>query len=145
MFEKNRFVGFLLLLVALASVHVSAGVLVDDAYIRGGPPGKEVAAAFFRLTNQSGDDCDLIGASSAVAGEAEIHAHFHQKGLMQMRRVNRLTLPAGETVVFEPGGYHLMLLGIEQSLVDGDRHSLTLLFSGCPEQTVQAEVRSVLR
>ena len=64
---------------------------------------------------------------------------------MQMREVDSLLLPAGKAVSFEPGGYHLMLLGVQQPLEEGVDYSLRLLFSGCSEQLVQAKVRSVLR
>ena len=123
----------------------NAGVVVEDAYIRGLPPGQQVTAAFFRLTNQSQQACALLGASTPVSGNAEIHAHSHQNGMMRMRRLEQVVLPVGETVAFKPGGFHLMLFGVQQPLVDGDSHTVTLFFKGCSEQTVTAEVRSVLR
>ena len=134
---------WLLLLLVVSPLH--AEIQVDDAYIRGLPPGQTVTAAFFHLSNQSDKSCELIGASSPVAGQAEIHAHSHHNGMMKMRRVDAVDLPAGETFVFKPGGYHLMLLGVQQPLVDGDNYPVTLFFRGCPEQTINAEVRSVLR
>jgi len=127
------------------SVGLAADVSVQDAYIRGMPPGQDVTAAFFQLNNTSDQDCEIVGAASPVAGSAEIHTHSHEGGMMRMRKLETLLVPKGESIAFKPGSYHLMLFGVKQLLVDGDSYPLTLLFSGCPEQTVDAEVRSVLR
>lgn len=144
--KKQSFSGFLLVLVLmLAAWPAVSEVAVVDAYIRAPVPGQQSTAAFFTLVNRSATDCELIGASSPVAGKVEVHRHRHHGGMMQMREVDSLLLPAGKAVSFEPGGYHLMLLGVQQPLEEGVDYSLRLLFSGCSEQLVQAKVRSVLR
>lgn len=121
------------------------GLSVSDAYIRGLPPGQTVTAAFMTLNNGLSKECRLIGAGSSVASSAEIHAHTHHNGTMSMRPVSEVVVPAGESVSFEPGGYHLMLFGLKKSLSEGEEHQVTLLFEGCPEVTVTMPVRSVLR
>ena len=133
------------LLVLFAVTACSDGLTVSDAYIRGLPPGQAVTAAFMTLTNGLNHECRLVGATSPVAGSAEIHAHTHQNGTMSMRPVDEVVLPKGGSVSFEPGGYHLMLFGLQKSLSDGDEHRVTLLFEGCPKVTVTMPVHSVLR
>lgn len=128
----------------LAGAASAEGVSVSDAYIRGLPPGQTVTAAFMTLKNSSGRDCRLIGASSPIASSAEIHAHSHHNGKMSMRPVESVAIPCGESVPFKPGGYHLMLFGLQHTLVAGDEHNLTLLFEDCPEINVTVPVRSVL-
>lgn len=121
-------------------------IVVGDAYIRELPPGQDVTAMFFTLTNNSSTkSCELIGAATAVAGSAEIHVHHHHNGMMQMRQVESVVVPADEVVEFQPGGYHLMLFGVQQPLMDGESYPVTLFFRGCTEQIVMAEVRSVLQ
>jgi copper(I)-binding protein len=131
-------------LMSLSMTACADGVTVSDAYIRGLPPGQSVTAAFMTLNNSSERACRLVGASSAISSSAEIHAHSHHNGRMSMRPVDEVNIPAGNVVSLEPGGYHLMLFGLKHSLKEGDEHSITLFFEGCPELKVVAPVRSVL-
>ena len=66
------------------------------------------------------------GAASPVANSAEIHEHSHKNGKMSMRRVSSLVVPAGGSVSLVPGGYHLMMFGLENSLKEGEAHTITL-------------------
>lgn len=139
--QRNILFGLLLLL----AVPATAGELVvSGAYIRGLPPGQTVTAAFMTLTNGLDRDCHLVGASSPLARRAEVHAHSHQGGVMAMRPVADLLIPAGQQVKLQPGGYHLMLFGVQADLVDGERYGIRLLFEGCPEMELSVPVRSVL-
>jgi periplasmic copper chaperone A len=133
-----------ILFMPLAMVACADGISVSDAYIRGLPPGQTVTAAFMTMNNPTDQACQLVGASSPIASSAEIHVHLHQNGTMSMRPVNAVELPAGEALSFKPGGYHLMLFGLQENLREGDEHSITLFFKGCPELTIVAPVQSVL-
>lgn len=62
-------------------------------------------------------------------------------GAMMMREIEELTLPAGETVSLEPGGYHVMLLDLPGPLETGETFDLTLTFANAGEQVVSVEVR----
>lgn len=139
----GKYVGSLLVLLTMTAC--SDGLIVSDAYIRGLPPGQTVTAAFMTLTNGLNQECRLVGATSPVASSAEIHAHTHQNGTMSMRPVDEVVLPKGGSISFEPGGYHLMLFGLQKSLLDGEEYRVTLLFEGCPKVTVTMPVHSVLR
>jgi len=123
---------------------VKKGVTVSDAYIRGLPPGQTVTAAFMTVNNHQDKDCKLVGAASPVANSAEIHEHSHKNGKMSMRRVNSLVVPAGGSVSLVPGGYHLMMFGLENSLKEGEAHTITLSFEGCDELSIDVPVQSVL-
>lgn len=121
-----------------------SGVTVSDAYIRGLPPGQTVTAAFMTVNNHQDKDCKLVGVTSPIASSAEIHEHSHKNGKMSMRRVNSLVVPAGGKVSLVPGGYHLMMFGLKNSLKEGEEHAVTLSFEGCDELTIVAPVQSVL-
>ncbi len=62
-------------------------------------------------------------------------------GVMQMREVDSIVIPAGETVSLEPGGLHIMLLDLQTELEPGDTIEVTLVFAEAGEMTVTAEVR----
>jgi len=123
---------------------VKKGVTVSDAYIRGLPPGQTVTAAFMTVNNHQDKDCKLVGAASPVANSAEIHEHSHKNGKMSMRRVSSLVVPAGGSVSLVPGGYHLMMFGLGNSLKEGEAHTITLSFEGCDELSIDVPVQSVL-
>lgn len=141
-FLKRYFAIFPILLIA----QVNAGeLLVSEAYIRGLPPGQTVTAAFMTIRNGYDHDCRLLGADTPVADRAELHQHSHQGGVMSMRRVPGLSIPAGSQVNLKPGGYHLMLFGLKTPLVDGEAYPLSLLFETCPDVQLNVPVRDVLR
>jgi hypothetical protein len=62
------------------------------------------------------------------------------EGLATMRPVESITIPAGAEIRFEPGGLHVMIMGLESSLVSGDTVRLSLEFDKSGTRTVPAEV-----
>jgi copper(I)-binding protein len=119
------------------------GVEVRDAYARAVPPGQSNSAMFMQLTNDSGTDRAVVGAESPVCKAAELHTHIHQGGMMMMRRIDRIDLPAGKTVALQPGGLHVMLIGLKRLLVPGESVDLTLIFADGSRQLVKGPVRSI--
>lgn len=86
----------------------------------------------------------LVGASVApdVASVAEIHeTTMDDSGAMTMSMTPQVVVPAGSSVLFEPGGHHVMLMGLTEPLVAGDTFDVMLRFADGSEKTVQAEVR----
>ena len=118
--------------------------VVEDAYVRGLIPGRDVTAAFMSIDNTTGSDCLLTGAESSLARSVEIHSHSHHHGMMQMRRLESVPIAAGERVVFEPGGLHLMLFGVAGPLSPDREYPLVLSFEGCEDQTVSLSVRELM-
>jgi copper(I)-binding protein len=100
-------------------------VKISDPWVRATVPGQSVAGAYMGLT--SNVPAALIAADSPVARKTEPHATTFDGGVMKMRAVERIELPANETVVLKPGGYHLMLVDIKRELKPGDRVPLTLI------------------
>lgn len=129
-------VGYLFALVLLTGPSW-AQVTVSDAYVRATPPMGPNTAAFMQLENNGDRDLALVSAASPQADKVELHRVLEQDGVMQMREVERIAVPAGERVSLEPGGLHLMLLGVKQPLAAGDEVSLELNWdNGETEQLV---------
>ena len=104
-----------------------AAVEVRDAWIRIAVRGQSGTGAFMTLAAPSG--ARLVGASTPVAGNAEVHEMKMDGNVMRMRAVaGGLELPPRQAVALEPGGYHLMLTGLKQPLVAGETVPLTLEF-----------------
>jgi copper(I)-binding protein len=93
------------------------------------PPGSPATAAYFTLQHDASAPLALAAAESPVAAAVELHEHKEVNGMMMMRPVTApIALPANGTLVFAPGGYHVMLIGLKQPLALGDTVPLTLVF-----------------
>jgi copper(I)-binding protein len=127
----------------LASAAAHAQVAVSDAWIRGTVPGQRATGAFMQLASPA--DSTLVGVSSPVAKAAEIHTRAMEGGVMRMRAIDSLPLPAGKTVELRPGGYHLMLLDIRQPLKEGETVPVVLTFADPAGRRTTQEVNATVR
>jgi periplasmic copper chaperone A len=122
-----------------------AGVQVSGAWARATLPGQKVGALYMQL--RSDVPARLVGVRSPAARAAEVHQMSNDGGVMRMRHIDSLELPAGKTVVLEPGGYHVMLLDIDRPLKAGDHVAVTLVIEEGGKRfdvPVDAQVRSTL-
>lgn len=129
--------------VMLCAAQAVAGeVTVTGASVRATAPGQDSAAVSMRITARK--DARLIAVSSPAAERVEIHIMKHENGMMKMREVDELALPASQEVVLGAGS-HLMLVGLKQPLKAGGRVPLTLTveYSADHRETVStlADVR----
>jgi hypothetical protein len=116
-------------------------VNVLDAWARPAPDAGGTTAVYFRLVN-SGDRPDrLIGGESPAAEVTELHQTMIDGDVMQMMPLAGIDLGPGETVDFEPGGFHVMLIGLARALSPGDSVVLILEFQEAGEIPIEAEVR----
>lgn len=117
---------------------------ISDAYVRAPVAERDVTAAFMTIDNSSQTAIKLQGASSPDAKRVELHQHTHTDGMMRMRQVEHIDIPAQATVALEPGGYHMMLIGITAALRDKKNVELSLNFSNGETLKLTAPLRSVL-
>jgi len=99
-------------------------VAVSGAWARATVPGQPVAAAYLDISSRQG--ATLIGVRSDAAGAVQVHSMREDGGVMRMRELERLELPAGQTVRLAPSGTHLMLLDLKRPLRSGDSITLDL-------------------
>ncbi|MCK7575835.1 MAG: copper chaperone PCu(A)C [Chromatiales bacterium] len=138
---RSLFAGALLSSAALTLN--AAGLEVGDPYVRAVPPGQPNSAVFMSLRNTSDEDRALVGAESPAAEVVELHTHVKEGEMMRMRRIERIDLPAGERVTLQPGGLHVMLIGLKSELTPDRTVELTLIQDDGERLTVQAPVRPV--
>lgn len=137
-----------LALLAATSACSPAGepeIAVESAWAR--PTLKEGAtsAAYLSIANGGKGDDRLLAASSAVAGKVSLHSSSSEGGISRMRPIkDGVTIPAGQTIRFEPGGNHLMLERLKRRLADGDKIPVTLQFERSGPREVQVTVGQVL-
>ncbi|MBU1334732.1 MAG: copper chaperone PCu(A)C [Alphaproteobacteria bacterium] len=92
-------------------------------------PNAPVGGGFLTIENTGTEADRLISATSTVAGDTQIHEMAMDGDVMKMRQlVDGLEIPAGETAVLAPGGFHIMFMGLKQAFVEGETVAVTLTF-----------------
>lgn len=117
------------------------GIEIIDPYVPLLPPGVRTGAAYLRIHNTGERDKTLVAAFSPAADAVELHTHIDDAGVLRMRQVREIVVPAGSEVAFKPGGYHVMLIGLPLPLLAGDKVVITLGFADGSGKTVEAIVR----
>jgi periplasmic copper chaperone A len=129
------------LLLAIISLPVFAATLsVSGAWLRLLPADLPIAA-YAQVTNTSGHTLKLIGASCPEFTEVQLHRSMIHDGMDEMLRLDAITIEAGKTLDFAPGGYHLMLFSRKHVLHAGQRIPVTLRFSDGTQYTAEFIVK----
>jgi len=128
--------------MALAAEPPSPSVAVTRAWSRATVPGASVGAAYFEVINSGPPDV-LLAIESPVAKHVEMHSMTMNAGMMQMRPVPSVDIPAKGRVVFGPEGLHAMLVDLTQPLHEGGRIPLTLVFRHAGRVPVSAVVQGL--
>ena len=112
---------------------------VSDAWARATPAKAENGVAYLTIRTPTPDR--LVSVSSPVAKKAELHTMEMAGMVMKMRPLAGLDIPAGQSVTLKPGGEHIMLMGLNGPLREGQSFPLTLTFAkaGAREVTVPVE------
>lgn len=138
---KSR--GALFALLLLCSCHrasVPPSISIDDAWARATLPGQNSSAAYLTIRNLGGED-HLLSVSSGQA-HASLHSTTMEGGVMRMRPIRSLDIPANSTETFAPGHNHIMLMGLKGPLGAGDTVPLDLKFDKSGDKHVTARVRA---
>ncbi|WP_371154475.1 copper chaperone PCu(A)C [Jannaschia sp. 2305UL9-9] len=119
---------------------------ISKTMLRATPPGAPVAGGYVMIENTGATDDTLVSASIDLetVGRVELHEMRMADGVMSMSEVDGgIAIPAGETVVLQPGGLHLMLMGLTGPLVPGETHQVTLTFAQSGEVTMDFPVMTL--
>jgi len=145
-FSRLAFVAALIVAATIAACAqaTKTSIVVEDPYARATPAGALSGAVYMTLDNKTDAADRLIGASSNVAAQVQIHEMSMANGVMQMRQIaNGLPIPAGESIVLKPGGYHVMLIGLRQRLTAGESLPLTLTFEKAGNISVTVPIKAM--
>jgi copper(I)-binding protein len=113
-------------LIANRALGQTGQLEIKTPWARATPGRAENGAAY--LTIVSPTDDRLTAVSSPVAKKSELHTMSMEGGVMRMRPLAAIDIPAGQAVTLSPGGVHIMLLGLTQPLHQGQSFPLTLSF-----------------
>lgn len=103
-----------------------AEVKLTDAWVRASNPGQSVGAAYITLS--SAQDVTLVYVETERAGSVEMHSMTMENGIMKMRSMEELPVPAGKPVKLAPGGLHLMLFELPRPFKAGEQVKFRLCF-----------------
>jgi hypothetical protein len=118
----------------LGSVSVSA------PWARASAGMAKAGAAYMTLDNTGSEPATVVGCSTPIAAACELHTHTMDGDVMRMRQVPEIVVPAGETVALEPGGLHVMLMGLAAPLSEGDTLTVSLTLVGAAKGRVDVAV-----
>jgi periplasmic copper chaperone A len=118
-------------------------IAVHDAWARAslGQTGTSAVYMTLEASNDQGDR--LVAAASPVAASAELHTHIMEGGVARMRPAAAIEIAPGEPAVLEPGGLHIMLVGLGERLVEGDTVPLSLTFEDSGTIEFEVPIRGV--
>jgi hypothetical protein len=131
------------LVASLSSAGASETLQVVDPYVRAVPAGQNQTAAYMTLRNSGQKNLALTQAASPAARAVELHTVVDEGGLKKMRPVPKIDIPAGGETRLQPGGLHIMLIGLKEPLKEGANVALTLTFDDGRRQDVRAPIRAV--
>jgi copper(I)-binding protein len=130
-----------LALAFTAATSEEAGVSVRDAWVRESPPGVAMMAGYMALRNDTSRSQVLVAARSSDFETVMIHRTIVKDGMARMEHASQIEITPDASLLFAPGGYHLMLLNPKRTLRAGDRVDVNLEFRGGLVLPVAFEVR----
>jgi len=133
----------LLLTALLLSSFVHADIEVSNERIRAVAPGQKMTGAFMEIKN-TGNDLQLVSATSSVSKAVELHTHIKDGDVMRMRKVNAIDLPSNSTTELKPGGLHIMFIGLNTHLEVDQTVGVTLNFSDDRQVELNIPVKAIM-
>ena len=126
------------LLIASGAMGQTGQLEIKTPWARATPGHAENGAAYLTIVSPTADR--LTAVSSPVAKKVELHTMSMQGGVMKMRPLAAIDIPAGQPVTLSPGGMHMMLEGLTQPLREGQSFPLTLSFDHAGPQQVTVAI-----
>lgn len=129
--------------LAHAHGYTHGDLSLHHPFARATAPKQPSAGAYVDITNKGSTEDKLVSASSPVAKNTEIHNMTMDNNVMKMRQVDGIAIAPSATVSMKPGhGYHIMLLGLQQQLKEGESFPMTLVFEKAGKIEVSVKVEA---
>ncbi len=129
---------------AAAADYKAGAIVISSPWARATPGGASTGAGYFKVTNTGTTPDRLIAATSEASSSANIHEMSMVNGVMQMRPLkDGLVIKPGQTVVLEPNGEHVMMVGLKRPLKQGDHIRGTLTFEKAGKVDIAYDVQGI--
>lgn len=133
----RRIAPFLMLLAtACGSSPAAPQIDITDARARAMVPGQTSTAVYLTIRNSGGED--RLTSVAVQGAQASLHSSSMDDGIMRMRPVEGVDVPANNTIALEPGGMHVMVTGVARPIAEGERLPVTLRFDRAGSKSVEA-------
>lgn len=134
--------GLLLVWVYFVSLSSAAANLeISDAWIKNLPSVVPVRSGYMLIRNNSAQAVSITNIESEVFTQIDIHETVEKNGMITMRPVMKLNIPAGQIFQLSPGGFHLMMANPNRELKPGDRIDVTLHFESGESRLIKMTVK----
>jgi copper(I)-binding protein len=135
---------FALTSIAFAHDYTVGSIHIEHPWSRATPKGANIAGGYLVIENRGTTPDRLVGGSSEIAGRFQIHEMKMSSGTMTMRPLEGgIEIAPGQSVKFEPGGYHLMFLDLKAPPVEGKPFKGTLVFEKAGKVDVEFAVEGM--
>jgi copper(I)-binding protein len=142
MSNLNRF-GWLVTALLVSFASYAGDIEISGAWTRATAPGQDQAGVDLSITSKQ--PATLVGVSSLACKAVELHSMTSKDGMMRMREVKAIELPAGKRVILSESGYHLMLTGLSAPLKEGETVPLTLSIKVANQSVVKVDTKSEVK
>lgn len=119
---------------------MSKNIQISNVWSRATAPRARTGAVFLELMNMGETPDLLLSAASDIAEKVELHTHLMDNGVMKMRAVEAFEVAPGAPTILQPGGHHIMLIGLHRGLTEGDTFPVTLTFRDAGQVELQVTV-----
>ena len=134
------FLTAIIFICTFSSAWANDELLIENAWVREGPPRATVLAGYLTIKNTSATPYTLIEVSSPQFDLVEMHESYEKGGMARMRQLSTLPIPANGELKLAPNGYHLMLMDPNQRIHAGMTVDLILKFDSLKPIQISAPV-----
>lgn len=129
---------------AMAGDYQVGNLTIENPVARATPANAPVSAGYMKITNIGTADDQLIDVQSEFSERGELHDMTIEDDVMKMRVLeDGVKVPGGESVLLVPGGLHMMFLGLNEQLVEGEKRSVTLTFEKAGSVELEVDVKGL--
>jgi copper(I)-binding protein len=141
--KKSSFCWAALAAILFSTTAYAGDIQIEKARVRATAPGQETAMVDMQITSKQAGR--LVGVTTPAAKSVELHRMSHDNGMMKMREVQDIALPAGQIVDLGAAGFHLMLVGLKAQIKEGTSVPLTLTIQLGNKKTLKVETTAEVK
>ena len=126
---------------SFSNLHAEELLTFENAWAAEAPPVAPVMAGYMVIKNPTNKELAITGGHSPSFKTVEVHTMLMREGMMEMKKLDQLAIPAKGEVTLKPGGLHVMLIKPLKTHKAGDKIKVTFNFTNGKTQTIQLPVK----
>ncbi len=142
--KRYKFLFVFFFFFPLFSEEMEPSISIAGEAIRLVPPASQNTALFLKLTNSSAKDIYLVKVESSISKTVELHDMVMESGKMMMRPISKILIPAKGFVELKPGSLHVMFLGLNTNLINGETKRVKLIFDTNNSTTLDVPIKEMM-